>query len=93
MRLTALVLASTTLTIVTLSGFATANSGGEELLRLDLQPAGGSVYYLGCVTGSKNALDCGILSIWEQTNEKDGLQTSVVDYGDQQVKPDQNLLA
>lgn len=92
MRLTALVLATTLLSLVTLSGLATAGSG-QELFRLDLTPAGGGIYYLGCLTGSKDLAKCGILSIWAQSNPVDGLQTSVYQDGDIEYQPDNNLLS
>lgn len=92
MRLSILMAASTFLAIVATSGAATAGSGGEELLALDLTPAGGGIYFLGCTTGMKNPLQCGRLSLWEQTNPIPGLQTSIYQ-GDQPYNPDNDMLS
>lgn len=91
MRLTWLVVGSTLLTIFATSATATAGSG-EELLALDLTPAGGGIYFLGCTTGQKDPTHCGRLSLWEQTNPIVGLQTSKAQ-GNRDYDPDNNMLS
>lgn len=81
MRLTPLIATATVLSLAILAGSATAGSGrsGEEILALDLTPAGGDIYFLGCSTGLKDFRMCGLLTLWQQTNNVDGLQ--VGNYG------------
>jgi hypothetical protein len=48
---------------------------GEEIQEIDLTAVNGKIYFLGCQNGSGfEPTSCGILGIWEQTNEKPGLQ-------------------
>lgn len=91
MRLTTIVAAASFLTLATLSGLATADSGGEEILTLDLRPAGGDLLFLGCTTGSKDLTRCGMLMIYEQTNGVEGLQTSQYTSGEKGYAPDQKI--
>lgn len=86
MRLTII---ATALVLLGVSGFAAA---GEEALTLDLSVLpGGSTYFLKCSRGADLA-NCGLVSIWEQTNGHPGLQTSIFAYGGRPVDPDFSIL-
>lgn len=76
------------------SGFAVAGKG-EEAFTLDLSVIpGGSTYFLKC-SKSASLTDCGLVSLWEQTNGHPGLQTNLFAYGNppRPVDPDFSLLS
>lgn len=58
-------------------------TGGEEFYAIDLTALpDGAMYFLKCSNPeAKGATDCGFLSLWEQTNDVRGLQTSVLTQG------------
>lgn len=80
--------------LLLLSSFASAGkTGGEEFLALDLSalPDGGT-YFIHCSNHKATGpMDCGFVSLWQQANELDGLQTSVAFLG-KQWDPDARLL-
>ena len=79
---------------VAASGFAAAGNKGEEALTLDLSVIpGGSMYFLKC-SKSASLTDCGLISLWEQTNGHPGLQTNLFAYGNppRPVDPDYAIL-
>lgn len=91
MRMTTMLIVSG---ILLMSGLvAAAPVTGEEALTLDLTSIpNGSMYYLKC-SRSHSITDCGLVSLWEQTNGMPGLQTSIFAYGGHPRDPDAHLLA
>ena len=82
-----------TTAIVGLSGLATAGPVGEESFTLDLSSIpGGSTIFLKC-SKSKDLTNCGIPSLWEQTNGMAGLQSSAFAYGGLPRPADEKLLS
>lgn len=84
-------------TVLILVGTGLAAAGpvdpkGEEVLPIDLSSAGGPTLFLKC-SRNPSFTDCGIISIWQQTNPIPGLQTSVQTMYATPYHPDDNLLA
>lgn len=79
--------------ILGLSGLSHAAPVGEESATIDLSaiPAG-STYFLKC-SRSKDPSNCGVPSLYEQTNGMPGLQSSVFAYGGVPRPADERLLA
>lgn len=77
------------------TGLATAgplDPKGEEVLPLDLSSAGGPTLFLKC-SRTASFTDCGIISVWQQTNPLAGLQTSIYTYYGTPYHQDDNLLS
>lgn len=92
MRLT--IVASLVLVLAGISSFAAARPQGEEAFTLDLRSVpGGSLYFLKC-SKSTTLANCGLISLWEQTNGHAGLQSGVFAYGSppRPVDPDYSIL-
>lgn len=87
-------LALTLAALILLSGIALAGpTTGEETLALDLTSIpGGSTYFLKC-SRSRDIANCGLVSIWQQTNGIVGLQTTKFSFGGKPRQADSPLLA
>lgn len=87
---------ATALLLIGLPGLAMAGPGGDEAFTLDLTAIpGGPKLYLKCSTPGVTELlspDCGVLSVWQQTNAADRLQSSIFSFGGRPHPADQNLL-
>lgn len=82
--------------LLLLPSLATAGKeSDEEFLALDLSALPeGSEYFLKCSnTAMKSTLECGIVSVWEQTNAFGGLQTSFASLHGKAWDPDTRLLS
>lgn len=91
MRLT---LVASMLVLAGISSFAAARPAGEEAFTLDLSVIpGGSTYFLKC-SKSTTLANCGLVTVWQQTNGHPGLQTGVFAYGKppRPVNPDYSIL-
>ncbi|HVM44507.1 MAG TPA: hypothetical protein VM582_01125 [Candidatus Thermoplasmatota archaeon] len=79
--------------VLLLGGLATASpTKGEQTLTLDLSSIpGGSTYFIKC-SRSHSLTDCGLVSLWQQSNEVGGLQTTTFAYGGRIRQPDTALL-
>lgn len=73
------------------TGIATAGAG-EEAATIDLSAAQGGTYFVKCSKG-RDLTNCGLLSLWQQTNPVPGLQSSVLSSGDRPYDPDGKLLS
>ena len=81
-------------TVLVLAGLGGAGlaTAGEEAFSLDLRVLpGGSLYFVKC-SRSASLADCGLISLWEQTNGHPGLQSTIYSTGNRAVEPDFELL-
>ncbi len=70
-----------------------AASLDESFFSLDLTSVDGSTYHLMCQHKSKEAVGCGIPSLWEETNTLRGLQSIKYSASGRLFEPDTPLLA
>ncbi|HET6405482.1 MAG TPA: hypothetical protein VFH78_12620 [Candidatus Thermoplasmatota archaeon] len=92
MRLTIALLAG----LLLLPGLAVAGPPqGDETTSLDLSAIGGPVIFLQCSRAEATSLtdNCGLVSIWIQSNGVPGLQTIQKPYGGVQRPRDTPVLA
>lgn len=87
---------ATALLLVGLPGLATAGPGGDEAFTLDLSaiPGGPKLYVMCSNPGTTELLsaDCGVISIWQQTNGAGRLQSAIFSYGGHPHPADEMLL-
>lgn len=90
------ILVASALLLVGLSGAAVAGPGGDEAYTLDLTAIpGGPMLYLKCsnpAAASTLGKDCGLLSIWQQTNAAERLQSTTFSFAGKPHPSDEKLL-
>ena len=64
---------------------------GEPAIPIDLTPAGGPLLFLKCSRSGDDLTDCGLVSLWQQSNGAPGLQTIQMPFGGQ-ARPRDTLL-
>jgi hypothetical protein len=83
-------LAFAILAILFLVGVPTVAVAGEPAtIPIDLSAAGGPTMWLRC--SGDSVQNCGIASLWLQTNGVKGLQTSIFAHGGRPWEPDTKL--
>lgn len=84
---------ATVLVLLGMTGLTHAGAAGDQALTIDLSVVpGGSTYFLKC-SRSNTLANCGLVSLWEQTNGHPELQAGVFVYGGRPIDPDLKLLA
>jgi len=88
------ILVASALLLVGVSGVALAGPGGDEAFTLDLTAIpGGPMLYLKCSnTGATLGKDCGMISIWQQTNGAERLQSNIFSFAGKPHPSDEKLL-
>ncbi|MFA5862248.1 MAG: hypothetical protein WDA16_11200 [Candidatus Thermoplasmatota archaeon] len=86
-------IAVASLLLVGMSGMAIANppDDPESAFVLDLTPAGGHSYHIHCPHNAALS-NCGMPSLWENTNGFHGLQTRAQPVSFGMAQPDSELL-
>lgn len=75
------------------AGVVTARPEGDEAHQIDLSAVpGGPILFIKCSSGGNLAKDCGVVSLWQQTNGRERLQSTIFAFGGRHHEPDAKLL-